>query len=213
MKIGIDLNSVVRNVNKKYLEIYLKDINPTFDETKIDLNKTDILADLPFESKKKRKLFAYEDYPFEIFGQAPSCATHSTAVTLQKLLNDWANELYFSDGILVSVFSTHEEGLSIQATFNFLSKSGTRLRNVFLPTNIKEVWDEYDVVITADKEIVKNCPKNKVVVLIKKTDNDIKTDFVYNNLEEVISDEKLMNKILNKLPKPSLLTKIKHIFK
>ena len=214
MKIGIDLNGVIRNVNKKYLDIYIKDINPTFNEDTIDLKKTDILKDLPFKSKKSRKLFAYEDYPFEIFGQAKSYPTHSAAVSIQKILNDWANQLYFYDDTVVSLFSTHEEELSIQATFNFLSKSGTRIRKVFLPTTIDEVWEEYDVVITADKEIAKKCPKNKVVILIQKSDNFIETDFIYKNVEEVINDKNLFSLITNKLQKKktTLFSKIKNFF-
>ena len=94
MKIGIDLNGVIRDLNKQCVKYYVKDIDPTFDEETLDMGKMDILQDLPFPNKSDRNKFAYEDYPFEIYGCAPSMSRN-----LHTFLNGWAYSKYWDDNI------------------------------------------------------------------------------------------------------------------
>ena len=47
MKIGIELNHIIRDVNSQMLKYYVKDIDKTFDEKKVDKNdamEKDIIA-------------------------------------------------------------------------------------------------------------------------------------------------------------------------
>lgn len=211
IKIGIELNGVIRDINKQYLKYYVKDINPEYDEDTADLNVVNFIDNLTFESKKAKKQFVYEDYPYELFG----CAAPMTR-NLHTFLNGWIYDLYWNKGLDdVSVFSLGEEELTIQSTYFYLSKSGSRMRKVEFPREPKDVWDLYDVVITTNKDIVKSCPKNKVVILIVKNDNATYIDYAdysYNTLEEIIQDTDFCEKI-NKKNKISIFTRIKHFCK
>lgn len=196
-KIGIELNGVIRNINKQYLKYYLKDINPLFDENKLNPNVTNLLEQLEFESKSKKKSFVYEDYPFELFG----CANPMSR-NLHTFLNGWSYDLYWYKGFDdVGVFSLDEDELTIQSTFHYLSKSGTRVRSIVLPRKASDVWDNFDIVITQNKDVVLSKPQGKIVILIEKDDNKEvadKADYVYQNLEEVMRDEGLIEKLNKK---------------
>jgi hypothetical protein len=174
-------------LNKQYLKYYVKEVDPTFDETKVDLEKTDIIEDLPFSSKQKRKNFLQEDFPFEVYG----CADPMTR-NLHTYLNGWVYAVvnkYQSD---IGVFALGEEELTIQSTYHYLSKSGTRLRKVIFPENISELWNSFDVIITANKELFKKCPIGKVCVMIDKSDNKCDAEFHYPTLEDLLKDGDFM---------------------
>ena len=70
MKIGIELNNIVRNINFQLVKYYKKDIDKNFDDENINYNVTDILPNLKFKNKKSKKEYVYVDYPYEIFGCA-----------------------------------------------------------------------------------------------------------------------------------------------
>ena len=55
IKIGIELNGVIRDINKQYLKYYLKDINPEFEDENFDLNVVDALKNLKFESESAKQ--------------------------------------------------------------------------------------------------------------------------------------------------------------
>lgn len=183
-KIGIELNGVIRNINQQYLKYYLKDINPTFDDTDIDLNVNDFLKQLKFENKSDIEKFVYEDYPYEIFGCAAPMSRN-----LHTFLNGWAHEL--EDEYEIGFFSFGEKELSIQSTYFYLSKSGSRVRRALFPKNVKDLYNEFDIIITSDEKIALSKPKDKICVLIEKTDNKSALSLVdksYNNLEDLMKD-------------------------
>lgn len=210
MKIGIELNGVVRDINRQCLKYYAKDIDPNIDESDVDMNSMSIMPKLDFKSNYERKKFVYEDYPYELF----ACA-NTMSRNLHVFLNGWAYDLYWNrDKSEVSLFSLDEEELSIQSTYFFLSK-GSRIRRMFFPMNSKEVWKLFDVVITQDKDVVINKPDGKIAVLIRKSDNaeaSDKADFKYDNLEDVIKDSEFLGnveKMLEECNNKSLLSKIR----
>ena len=60
---------------------------------------------------------------------------------LPSLLNNWLSELtnYEEDDVEISFFSLNEEALTIQSSYFFLSKIGTRVRKIVFPKNIEEM--------------------------------------------------------------------------
>ena len=116
-------------------------------------------------------------------------------------LTNWLTELtnIEDEDIRVVFYSLHEEALTIQSTFFFLSKIGTRVRKVFFPTSIDEVWNECDVVITANDEFFENeIPDGKKIVLINKPFNEKYKETAslnYDNLSYLIEDNDFFNKI------------------
>ena len=214
MRIGIEINNILRDINKQVIKYYKKEIDNDLNEKDINLNVLNVSDSLKFKSKKDKFNFMYVDYPYEIFGCAKTMDTY-----LAVKLNNWIIELSNreDDKYDVKLFSLLEEGLSIQSTYYFLSKIGCRVREILFPKNGKYMWDSCDVIITTNENIVKNKPKKAVVVLIRKEDNVNlldKVDLEYNSLLEIIEDKNFISKVnilLNN--KISFFEKIKKYFK
>lgn len=211
MKIGIELNNVLRDINTQILKYYKKDINKEFDDKHVDKNVVNLIDRLRFESKKAKSDFMYIDYPYEIFGCAKTMQRN-----LSTLLNTFVVELTDreDDVYELCLFSLKEKGLSIQSTYYFLSKIGCRVREMFFPKRGEEMWEKCDVIITTNKHIVKSKPENKKVVLIKTSDNQNlidKCDLVYDSLYDLLEDSEFLNK--SKIDEPSIFSKLKLNFK
>lgn len=215
MRIGIELNGIVRDVNKQVIKYYKKDINQGFDDKKVNYNVLNIIDSLDLKSKKAKFDFMYVDYPYEIFGCAPTMDRH-LAVTI----NNWIISLNNreDDSYEIKLFSLKEEGLSIQSTYYFLSKIGCRVREMFFPKDGLNMWDKCDVIITTNERIIANKPEGKKVILINKDDisNDLKemADYNYNSLMELITDDAFIDNVkVTKENKKGFFSKIKTLFK
>ena len=195
--IGIELNHVVRNVNKQIVKYYDKAYQKDIDIDGIDYTD-DPFKIAVFSSKHEKNNFIFIDYPYEIFGCADTMETR-LAVKITNWLTD-ASDIEDED-IRIVFYSLGEEALSIQSTYFFLSKIGARVREVFFPKKDEEVWDKCDVVITANKDILSSVPQGKKAVMIsRKFNEDFQGDVYkkYGNLSEVIEDNNFFKELLNK---------------
>jgi hypothetical protein len=191
--IGIELNHVVRNINKQILKYYAKEFDPSMDWDELD-DRVDVIEKYcKFKSKKEKNNFIYIDYPYEIFGCAGT-AEKKLAVKITNWLADITN--IEEEDIRIVFYSLNEEALTIQSTFFFLSKIGARVRKVFFPKKVSEVWDECDVVITANNQMFEEeIPEGKHIVLINREFNEKNKDKAmsnYNNLSEIIDDDNFL---------------------
>ena len=194
--IRVELNHVVRNINKQIIKYYAKEYAPDVDPDDID-DREDVLKTFAkFDSKYERNNFIFIDYPYEIFGCA-NTMEKKLAVKITNWLTDISN--IEDEDIRIIFYSMNEEAITIQSTFFFLSKIGTRVRKVIFPKSIEEVWEECDVVITArDEFFEKEIPEGKKVVLINRPFNKDCKDKAflnYDNLSEIITDEEFFNKL------------------
>jgi hypothetical protein len=194
--VGVELNHVVRNINKQLLKYYQKEFDPSLDIDELD-DRVDVIEKyMKFESKRQKNDFIYIDYPYEIFGCAGT-VEKKLAVKITNWLTDISN--IEEEDIRIVFYSLNEEALTIQSTFFFLSKIGTRVRKIFFPKNVSEIWDECDVVITANKEFLEEeVPNGKKVVLINRPfNNEVKDKAFanYDNLSAVIEDENFFQKL------------------
>lgn len=194
--IGVELNHVVRNINKQIVKYYAKEYGLDVDLDDIDDRKDVLKTFAKFDSKYERNNFLYIDYPYEIFGCA-NTMEKKLAVKITNWLTDISN--IEDEDIRIIFYSMNEEAITIQSTFFFLSKIGTRVRKVIFPKSIEEVWEECDVVITArDEFFEKEIPEGKKVVLINRPFNKDCKDKAflnYDNLSEIITDEEFFNKL------------------
>ena len=193
--IAIELNHVVRNVNKQILKYYQKDINPELDIDNID-EKDDVFKYAKFDSNSDRNEFVYIDYPYEIFGCAKPMDKN-----LPTKINNWLASLTNEEDETYKViyYSLNEEALTIQSTYFFLSKIGTRVREVLFPFEPKEIIDRADVVITSNSSIIDeaNGSNAKVVLINRPTNKDAKdkTFLSYDSLADLINDSDFLKKI------------------
>jgi hypothetical protein len=197
IKIGIELNGVIRNVNKQILKYYQKDVDPSIDLDEID-EKDDVFKYAKFDSNKSKNEFIYIDYPYEIFGCAKTIDKD-----LPVEINNWMVEMTNREDeeFMIVYYSLNEEYLTIQSSYFFLSKIGTRVREVFFPRDINEIWNRCDVVITANDDVLKAKPSDKKSVKIINTvnkDSDVKGDFEYESMTDIIKDNKFLDNIITK---------------
>ena len=148
-----------------------EDINPldyTLDE------KGDAPADT-FLFKKGEKLvlspkevynrFMYEDYCFEI---------HASAPIMYKGMDLHVNNFYLKYGNTAdfTLFSV-ENRFSIPPTLFFLSKMTCRFKNIRFIDEAHQMWNDIDVLITTDPEILKlGAPWGRKIIKLKRPYNE-----------------------------------------
>lgn len=202
--IAIELNHVIRNINKQLLKYYQKDYHPELDTDDIDEKKENVLKKyIKFDSHRELNQFIYIDYPFEIFGAAKAMDKN-----LARDVTNWMEEMTNREDeeFRVIYYSLNEEALTIQSSYFFLSKLGTRVREVVFPKSIDEMKDKCDVIISSDEKSIQWAKdNNKQSVKIEtnyKDDTSDKerttvADFDYDSMEDVINDIKFLDKLVD----------------
>ena len=185
MRVAIDINGVLRDTISKFKQLYEKHliegnqneyVNQTYildseGNTELQLQPepfeykiispiTSLNLDkhFSFQTKEEYYSFMYEEYCMEIFGHSPS-----TEMSTFYDLNDIYVELRKRfDFVLIS----DEIGKSKPATLFFLSKFGCELEKIVFYSNatINSIWDEFDVLLTANPNLLLNHPKDKKVI-------------------------------------------------
>lgn len=168
MKIGIEINGVLRNTLGKIEQTYQKfmidkteGIEDSDDfEYKITtpINSLEIKNHFTFRDDEELLSFLYDEFPMEIFGHSQS--------TEYSTFND-LNEIYFklrndNDFVIVS----DEIGKSKPASLFFLSKFGCEFEKVKFYSNstINSMWEEIDILLTANPALLLNYPSDKILI-------------------------------------------------
>jgi hypothetical protein len=100
----------------------------------------------------------YEEYCMEIFGHSPSLE--------MTTFND-LNEIYYENRkIWDFVLISDEIKKSKPATLFFLSKFGCEIEKIVFYSNstISSIWNEFDVLLTANPTLLLNHPKEKTII-------------------------------------------------
>lgn len=197
LRIGIEINHVMRNLNRQLIKYYQKDIDPTLDDTEIDIRNEDVLDKyIKFKNKKAKNQFLTVDYAYEIFGCAKTSDNRLTEHFVQ-----WQYDVtnYDKDDIEIVLFSMNEAELTIQSTLFFLSKIGTRVRKILFPKSVREIEDECDVVIAASDFLLdKLDPDIVTVVCIERGFNEGhrgNASISYKSLTELFEDKTFLDKV------------------
>ena len=191
MKLAIDLNDVIRDYSRNFVKYFKKGINHAFNEEEVEFYTNDMQVLLPFNSDEQYRRFVYEDYPFELYGKCPAVEKN-----LPRDLNEWLEFELPDEDIEVMFVSPMECDLTIQSTFSFLAKIGSRVREVYFPVDSATVWDKCDVLITANPRFFANKKEEKVIVRINKDYNkDCSADYEYDSLVDIINDKDFIENI------------------
>lgn len=201
MRIAIDINDVVRDFSNNFVRYYLEGYNREFDLSDFEFWTNDYTALFPFKSKQSYNNFVYNDYAFELFGKCGTCYRG-----LEQELNTWTEQtikdIDTEEPIDIIFVSPMEYGLSIGNTYFFLSKLGTKVREVYLPIDSQTIWDTCDVLITANPNLLNTKPEGKVSIKIKtEYNNDSEANYSFNDLSGFISNPENTEKILNEFIK------------
>lgn len=191
MKIAIDLNDVVRDYSRNFVKYFKKGINHSFNEEEVEFYTNDMQQLLPFSSDEQYRRFVYEDYPFELYSKCPAVEQN-----LPRDLNEWIEFSLPSEDVEIMFISPMECDLTIQSTYSFLAKIGSRVREVYFPVDSTTVWDKCDVLITANPRFFQNKIDGKKIVKVNKEYNkDYIANLSYNSLMDIINDNNFLNKI------------------
>ena len=121
----------------------------------------------------------YEEYVMELFGHAPS-----TEMTTFNILNDLYFEFRDSNELIIV---SSEIGRSKPSTLFFLSKFGCLLEKIVFFSEITKnsMWDQIDILLTADPILLLKVPQGKIVVKYNTTYNkQVNSDYEINSLSE-----------------------------
>jgi hypothetical protein len=187
MKIGVELNGVLRDTLKKIQQEYEKWYieNPFKEESEFDykvisdLTTLNIIEHLSFKDEDELYNFLYKEHTMEIFGHAGSVENSS--------MMDF-NEFYLNmrDEHDISIVSD-EMGKSKPASLFFISKFGCLVETVkfYSETTINSMWDSVDVLLTANPQLLLNHPEGKIVIKYDTSYNsDINTEHSISKLKE-----------------------------
>ena len=217
MRIGIEINGVLRDTIGKFTQLYEKhmieekeDDSKTFEidmsgnteelvsseefEYKIlsEVTSLNLMDHFKFNDEDELYKFTYEDFGMQIFGHAGSTETFT--------FND-LNEIYlkYRDNNELLIVSD-EMGKSKPASLFFLSKFGCQLEKVKFYSNstINSMWSEIDILLTANPNLLLEKPKDKIVVKFNTTYNkQIESDYEINSLSEF---KNTLEKIIDHVP-------------
>lgn len=208
MRIGIDVNGVLRDTLGKFDQLYTKHLiegeqDPFLGQTfKLDMSgKTELIesSEIEFKYEKnsevdtlelgkhysfknKEELFSfmYEEYSMELFGHAPS-----TEMTTFNMLNEIYYEFRDENELLIV---SSEIGKSKPSTLFFLSKFGCLLEKVVFFSEITKnsMWEQVDVLLTADPILLLEVPREKIVIKYNTSYNKhIESEYEINLLSEL----------------------------
>jgi hypothetical protein len=210
-KIGIEVNGVLRNTLGKIQQTYEKFLieNNSTEKTYIldesgntesiiqeeefeyevlgNIDSLNLLNHFKFKSDDELYEFLYQEFAMQIFGHAESSEMH-TFHTLNDIYLKYRNT---NDIVIVS----DEIGKSKPATLFFLSKFGCQVEKIkfYSDTTKNSIWDEVDVLVSANPSLIEDHPENKVVIKFNTQYN--KT----NKSEHEISSLKELDECLQKL--------------
>jgi len=200
MRIGIEMNGVLRDTILKFRQLYEKfniDLmmeieegdEPVFKYEIIEpIDSLDLMNHFTFPSKDEFYSFMYEEHPMEIFGHSPS-----VEMSTMNDLNEFYYEMRDNHDILIV---SDEIGKSKPASLFFLSKFGCLIEKVkfYSESTIDSMWSEIDVLLTANPDLLLKCPKDKKVIKFeteynKQVDSELTITTLKelkNKLEEIL---------------------------
>ena len=188
MRIGIDLNGVLRDTLGKFTQVYEKTIDEQsllepsrqyestvgeeefyesaetdlFEgfkyEIKSEVTSLNLMDHFAFKSNDELYDFMYNENVMSIFGHASS-SEYSTFHDLQDIY------IKYRDNNEILIVSD-EIGKSKPASLFFISKFGCQIEKIkfYSQITINSMWNEIDVLLTANPDLLLHYPQNKIVV-------------------------------------------------
>jgi len=191
MKIAIDLNGVIRDTLGKAEQVYKKFFIDDYvseegeEEFEYSLNlpitSTTLSNHFSFPNQESFYDFFYVDFPMEIFGHAPSLSANTF-----NILDDVYKKLREEHEVYII---SEEMEKSKPATLFFLAKYGCAIENIKFYSKITQesLWDMFDMILTANPELIKNAKNNTQIIKFNKLYNsDISHEVSIDTLEEFL---------------------------
>lgn len=178
MEIFISIDGVLRNLIQK-IEYHYKDtfLDSEFigeDDFVYDVIKpiqnNNLLESFKFHSVEELEYFLFVEYPIEVFGHA--------GIIYPNVVSELNKIIYENTNHNFTVIGLNEVGKAKPATLFFLSKNGFLGNNIkfIKSSDIEKMWDNCDLWVTDNKEIIDLKPTSKNAI---KFNNDYNKYFTY----------------------------------
>jgi len=188
MRIGIEINNVLRNTLLRIEQIYERWYIDTpvegDDEFEYGIispvTSLDIKSHLKFKDDESLYDFLYNEHTMEIFGHAGSME-----MTSINDLNDFYLDMRDNNDIIIV---SDEIGKSKPASLFFLSKFGCLVETIkFYSEQTKnKMWDSVDVLLTANPDLLLNKPTDKIIIkYITEYNRDVEVEHEIKNIKEL----------------------------
>jgi hypothetical protein len=190
MRIGIEINGVLRDTISKLEMVYKKylmDKTDGIDESEtfeygmnLPVTSLNLRDHFKFRDDDEFFSFLYEEFPMEIFGHAGSTET----MTFHDF-NEFYVEFRNNHDILIV---SDEIGRSKPSSLFFLSKFGCLTEKVkfYSNTTINSMWDEIDVLLTSNPDLLLDYPKTKIMIKFNTSYNqNIKVEHEISSIKEL----------------------------
>lgn len=193
MKFAFDTDEVLRDTLNKikavYEKFFIEDYIYEEGEEKFNyeivepINEYDFSKFFKFPTNDEYLNFMYMDFPMSICGHAPSMSSNTI-----NMFNEIQKNV-ISKRDKISIIS---KGITRQrpATLFFLSKYGFEADEILFynKKTLKKMWTKFDVIVTANPELLELKPKNKKSIKVSTTYNqNINADFTINSIEDFTS--------------------------
>ena len=196
MRIGIEINGVLRDTLKKIQQEYEKwYLNENLKELKLIDNdpeiKREIISEvtslelskhLSFKNNDEVYDFLYKEHTMEIFGHAGSVEYNGMSD-----LNDFYFENRDNHDVLIV---SDEIGKSKPASLFFLAKFGCLIETIkfYSEITINSMWDSVDVLLTANPNLLLTYPTNKLVIKFNTEYNShVQSEHSISSIKELTS--------------------------
>ena len=191
MRIGIDINEVLRDFIGQFAYTYEKYIGEV-DIEKNPVDSFDLMKHFKFDSVDEMNKFLFLEASLEVFGHADQL--HENLISqLNMFLMDVKDEEEHE-----IIITSKEVAKSIPSTYFFLSKLGCRADKVIFVSKYEDIWDNVDLLITANPKALETKPNEKLSIKINASyNNNSKSDFELDSILEFIKDSEVREKILN----------------
>jgi hypothetical protein len=216
MKIGIEVNGVLRDTIGKLVQVYEKFLldkneeteSETFEmvgdteelikigsETKFNyeiiepIDTLNIDSHFKFQNKEEQFSFFYEEFPMHIFGHAPS-----TEMTTFNELNEFYTNFRNENDIWII---SDEIGKSKPSTLFFLSKFGCLIENISFYNTVTsdKILSSFDLIVTSNPDIIINySDKLKVIKFETAYNKQVEAEYTITSLKQL---PETLNKIQN----------------
>lgn len=187
MKIGLDIDGVLRDFIGKLTEVYEKETGKTAITPITGRLEEHFVFD---GGEAEFNNFIYVEYPLELFGHSKELTKDAlqTANKLAEKLKAMGHEL---------VIVSKQFAKSKSATLFFLSKYACQLDQIIFVQKSADKWKHVDIMIDDSPSVLGSKSEGKISVKYNQTYNEkVVSDYSISDVKELLSDE-LLDKILN----------------
>jgi len=221
MRIGIEINGVLRDTIGKFKQLYeqhmidkmdLDSVDKTYEltfsgdtEEVVEMNenvgvnwfKYEVLSDVDSLELDKHFAFPSKDELYSFMYEDYTMELFGHAPSTETMTFNYLNDFYLNmrDENDIIIFSD-EIGKSKPSSLFFLSKFGCLTEKVFFYSNQTKntIWDNVDILLTSNPDLLLNHPSDKIVIkYLTDYNKNIESLYVIDSLSQF---EELIKKII-----------------